>query len=450
MNPTNITHSILLVDDDKAFRTLTGQLLEDQGYSVTACSGGAEGLEKLKEKHFDLVLSDLMMEGMSGLEFLGKIKAAYPQKMVLMITGYASIESAIQAMKQGAYDYVTKPVSNEELLLKVKKALEEKRRQDELVWLRGQVTSQYSFENIIGKSPAMQKVFSLVRQVADSNTTVLLTGETGTGKELVAKAIHFNSSRKDKPFVAVNCAALPQTLLESELFGHEKGAFSGAIKQKAGRFELANGGTLLLDEVGDIPLETQVKLLRVLEEREFERIGGTETIQTDIRIISATNKNLMEEIEKGNFRQDLFFRLNVLPIHLPPLRERLEDIPLLVDSFIRHFSKEKNRQVESISPAAMNMLLGYHWPGNVRELLNVMERAVLLARDKQIEIDNLMFQQNSKELSLIQQAVSAGMTEQQLLSIYAKEVLREAGGNKKKACEILGINFKTLQSRLAD
>ena len=450
MNTHKTLKSILLVDDDKAFRTLTGQLLEDHGYAVTACADAAEGLEKLREHYYDLVLSDLMMEGMSGLDFLTKIKAAYPQKMVLMITGYASIDSAVQAMKQGAYDYVTKPVSNDELLFKVRKALDEKSRQDELIWLRDQVVSQYSFANIIGKSSAMQKVFSLIRLVADSNTTVLLTGETGTGKELVAKAVHFNSSRKDKPFVAVNCAALPQTLLESELFGHEKGAFSGAIKQKAGRFELANGGTLFLDEIGDIPPETQVKLLRVLEEREFERIGGTETIQTDIRIISATNKNLTQEIEQENFRQDLYFRLNVMPIHLPPLRDRLEDIPLLVDSFIKRFSEEKNKKVDSISPTAMNMLLSYHWPGNVRELLNVIERAVLLTRSNQIELDNLMFQQNSPEFTLVQQAVSARMTEQQLLSIYAKEVLREMGYNKKKTCEILGINFKTLQSRLAD
>jgi DNA-binding NtrC family response regulator len=361
MNPT-----ILVVDDDAAFRAVTSALLEDEGYGVTCAADGNEAIALLGERHFDLVLSDLVMTEVSGLQVLETAKTLSPRTIVIMVTGFASVESAVEAIKRGAEDYLTKPCGNAELLLKVERALAQRQKDEELVRLRDVVAQSHSFGNLIGKSPRMQQVFRLAQQVAGTDATVLLLGETGTGKELLARAIHFNSPRCHGPFVAVNCAAIAETLLESELFGHERGAFTGAIRQKPGRFEMAEKGTLFLDEVGDIPMATQIKLLRVLQEREFERVGGNETIHCDIRLISATNQNLEQAIQEKKFREDLYYRLNVVPIRLPALRERPEDIPLLARHFLQKYVQALNKPVAKISEAALNLLLQHKWPATDR------------------------------------------------------------------------------------
>ncbi|KAA3612069.1 MAG: sigma-54-dependent Fis family transcriptional regulator [Calditrichaeota bacterium] len=441
---------ILIIDDDKAFRVVTQSLLEDEGFSVETVADADSGLNSVKEKTYDLILSDLMMEGKTGIQFLQEIKQWNPQIPVIMVTGYGSIQTAVEAMKLGAEDYLTKPSGNDELILKINRVLEKKQNLEELERLRTEVTERYEFSKIIGKSRAMQEVFSLIELVADTDSTVIIRGETGTGKELVAKAIHYNSPRREKPFVTVNCAALPDNLLESELFGHEKGAFTGAIRQKQGRFEKANGGTLFLDELGDIPPAAQVKLLRVLQERTFERVGGDETIHTDIRLISATNKNLEQEIRESNFREDLYFRINVMPVTLPPLRDRKEDIPLLVSHFSQHFNKRSAKKDFFASELAMNRLIHYHWPGNVRELQNVIERAVILSKGTTIEVEHLHFTDQQEVLQLLQSSKGQNLSEQAVAELYARLILNKFDGNKKATCAALGINFKTLQKRLGE
>jgi len=441
---------ILLIDDDQAFRKVTQALLKDEGYEVNVAATGQEAMRLVEEKDYDLILTDLVMEGVNGLDVLRHIRRTCPKSVVMMITGYASIPSAIEAIKLGAEDYLTKPCGNEELLFKIRKALEQKRQQEELEHLREEVEQRHAFGNIIGKSPRMQEVFRLIRQVAETDATVLIQGETGTGKELIARAIHYNSLRRDKPFVAVSCAALPETLLESELFGHEKGAFTGAVRQKRGRFELANQGTFFLDEVADMPLATQSKLLRVLQEREFQRIGGTETIKTDIRLISATNTDLRKAIDQGRFREDLFYRLNVMPITLPPLRERPEDIPTLALHFLKKFSTTAGKSIEGISESAMSFLMKYPWPGNVRELENLMERAVILCRGDLLRLEHLVLLKQEVEANLLSQAKARRLTERELNRLYARMILEEFQGNKREACKALGVNFRTLQKRLRD
>ncbi len=369
---------ILVVDDDRAFRIGITALLGDEGFDVHGAEGPYQAIERLRGERFDLVLSDLKMEGMDGIGLLSEIKAIDPEMPVLMVTGYASIDTAIEAIRRGAFDYMTKPCDNRELLIRVRRGIETRRQTALLASLREEVEERFSFGNIVGKSRPMQDVFRLIGQIAETDVTVLILGETGTGKELVARAIHYASPRKLRPFVAVNCSALTETLLESELFGHERGSFTGAIRQKAGRFEQANGGTLFLDEVGEMPVQTQIKLLRVLQEREFERVGGTETIKTDIRVIAATNKNLESGIAKGTFREDLFYRLNVIPLQLPPLRDRLDDIPLLVTHFIQKCSQRIGRRAPAQTPALLSQLMQYDWPGNIRQLENVIERAIVL------------------------------------------------------------------------
>jgi Nif-specific regulatory protein len=441
---------ILIVDDDKAFRSVTQTLLQDEGYLVDIAKSASEATTLMLERHYDLVLTDLVMPGTGGLDFLEYIKAHQPATPVVMITGFASVDSAVEAMKRGAEDYLTKPCGNDELILKIRRALEKSRERQELLRLRDEVEQKYTFENIIGKSPSMRRVFDLIEQVAETDATVLIQGETGTGKELVAKAIHYNSSRRNQPFIGVNCAALSETLLESELFGHEKGAFTGAIKQKLGRFDLANRGTLFLDEIGDIPLSTQAKLLRVLQERQFERVGGTETIRVDIRLISASNSDLSEAIRQGRFREDLYYRLNVVPIQLPPLRERREDIPLLAAHFVQRYAGEMGKRVEGIAPSAMDVLLRYHWPGNVRELENLIERAVVLCQEAQISVKHLMLLSQRREDRFLAEAQAQRLSEDDLTRRYARLILEEVGGNKKEACRILRINFRTLQRRLGE
>lgn len=445
-----MTERILLVDDDNTFRTVTSSLLRDAEYDVSVADSAETAQAQLREQVFDLVLTDLKMGGQSGLELLAFVKEHSPDTPVVMATGFASVESAVAAMKSGAEDYLTKPCSTDEVLLKIARVLEQRRTALELRRLREEVIEKYTFENIIGKSEAMRAVFALVRQVAGSEASVLIHGETGTGKELIAKAIHFNSLRKNRPFVSVNCAALSESLLESELFGHEKGAFTGAISQKAGRFEMAEGGTLFLDEVGDIPLTTQVKLLRVLQERQFERVGGTKTIEANIRVISATNKDLQAAIKDGIFREDLFYRLNVMPINLTPLRERAEDIPPLVQSFIEKYAERNRKQITSIAPVAMELLMRAAWPGNVRELENTVERAVILCNSDRIDVSNLLYLNEEPETQLLNKGLQKKMTEEKLTKLYARMILNECSGNKKRACTVLNINYRTLQSRLED
>ena len=371
--------SILLIDDEEIMREVIVRLLQGQGYDVTVAGSGEEGLEKLEEKEVDLVLLDLMLPGMGGMVALEELVRRSPDTVVVMITAYASIENAVKATKVGAFDFVTKPFKNDELLLVIKNGLEHRELTLENRQLRQTLQSRHRFENIIGKNLQMQRLFDLIAQVGPRRSTVLITGESGTGKELVAKAIHACSKRVDRPFVAVNSGTIPFDLLESELFGHVRGAFTGATATKKGIFEAADGGTIFLDEIGTLPLETQAKLLRVIQEREFRRVGGLENVKVDVRIIAATNIDLKEAAEKGHFREDLYYRLNVIIIALPPLRERKDDIPLLAEHFILIYSKENRHDLCTLDQGALRVLMEYDWPGNVRELENVIERAVVLA-----------------------------------------------------------------------
>lgn len=378
-------YKILVVDDDKSLLNSISGVLSVRDYEVDLAGGGEEGLSKVKQTNYDLALVDLKMEGMDGLELTKAIKQISPETIVIIITAQSSIESAIAATKLGAYDYLPKPFTMEELIFRVEHGLAERGREKELVCLREQIQTQYSFDNIISKDSKMQAIFNQILQVAESDATVIIFGETGTGKELIAKSIHYHSKRKNNPFIAVHCAALSETILASELFGHEKGSFTGAFKQKKGRFEQADGGSIFLDEVGDIPVATQVKLLRVLQQREFERVGGTDTLKTDIRIISATNKDLSLLAKKDKFREDLYYRLNVFPISLPPLRERKGDIPILVSHFLEQLNQRFGKEIEKVSETVLEQLYQHNWPGNIRELENVLERAVLVSNSPIID-----------------------------------------------------------------
>src|SRR5581483_4119908 len=367
---------ILVVDDEQSMRDVLSIMLKRAGYTVTTASDGDEAIAHLGKEIFDLVITDLKMPKVGGLEVLKAVKASSPDTVVLVITAFASAESAVEAMKHGAYDYLTKPFQVDEVQLIIRNALERRRLSTENMLLKREMASQSSFAQIIGQSEAMQKVFDVVRKVADSKSNVLIFGESGTGKELVARAIHYNSARAPMPFVTVNCSAVPETLLESELFGHMKGSFTGAVSNKAGLFEVANGGTVFLDEIGDTSPATQVKLLRVIQEREFRRVGGTQDVKVDVRIIAATNKDLEKAVAEGTFREDLYYRLDVIPIVLPPLRLRTGDIPLLVQHFLDKFSRESGKPVPAITGEAMRALLAHEWRGNVRELENLIERVV--------------------------------------------------------------------------
>jgi DNA-binding NtrC family response regulator len=368
---------ILVTDDDNAFRVATCTLLEDAGYAVSLANGGAEALARLADDDVDLLVSDMVMGAMSGIELLRQTKARWPDLPVIVVTGFGSIETAVDAMKLGAADYLTKPANNDELLIKISRALDARRRERELRALREELRTTYSYANMVSRSPAMREVFRQIRLVADTDVTVLLQGESGTGKELAARALHFNSTRKDSPFVALNCSALPENLLESELFGYEKGAFTGATRQRAGRFEEANGGTLFLDEIGDITPALQTRLLRVLQEKTFERVGGNTPIRADARVVAATNRNLETMMREGDFREDLFYRLSVFPITLPPLRDRMEDVPLLAEHFLRRHAELAGGRVTGIAPAVLTTMMQYSWRGNIRELENLIKRAII-------------------------------------------------------------------------
>jgi len=439
------TMKILVVDDEAPVREILKKGLSQMGgFSVEVARNGLEAIEKIENDVFDLVLTDMKMPGMDGLELLKTIKGTWPDMMVILITAYGSVETAVEAMKMGANDYITKPIDLNELSIHISKAQRENLLFRENRLLRLEVRKKFEFKNIIGKSRPMQEVFSLIEKVAPSNSTVIIYGGSGTGKELVAKAIHYNSSRADKPFIPFNCGAIPETLVESELFGHTKGAFTGAIQAKRGLFEEANGGTLFLDEISIILPSVQVKLLRVLQEKEVMKVGSTERTKIDVRMIAATNENLETNVIKGIFREDLFYRLYVFPILLPDLKDRKEDIPLLAYHFLDLYTKENQKQIKGISKEAMKLLLEYHWPGNVRELENAIERAVVMADQDYLTPKD--FSKNLKEGApdLIKKGVMDRKSLEDIKAEYITEILKETGGNKKIAAEILKVNPRTL------
>ncbi|MGB9629808.1 MAG: sigma-54-dependent transcriptional regulator, partial [Thermodesulfobacteriota bacterium] len=373
-----MTPRILVVDDEEIVCESCKRILEEEGYEVEIALSGEEALHKMKENSYDIVITDLKMPGMDGMEVLKNIRKDYPDTIVIMITGFATVETAVESMKLGAFDYIPKPFTPDEVSIVVKKAIDQKTLLLENIYLRQELQEKYGFHNIIGKSKKMQEIYRVIVKVAPTDSTVLIYGQSGTGKELIARAIHFNSPRRDKPFVPVDCAVLAENLLESELFGHVRGSFTGAVTTKPGLFEVADGGTVFLDEVGNISLGIQAKLLRVLQEKEFTPVGGTKPKKVDIRLISATNKDLEKMIKEGTFREDLYYRLNFVPIHLPPLKERQEDIPLLSVHFLKKFSEEMGKSIKGFTPEAMEKLMKYSWPGNVRELENMIGRTVVM------------------------------------------------------------------------
>jgi len=451
--------SILAVDDEADFVDSLSAILTKHEYSVDTSCSGYEALQMLSIRPYDLVLLDLTMPLISGIDTLKRIQRIDPGLPVIILTGDSRVGTVVDAMKLGAYDFFPKPLDWERLEIAIKNALVTKELRGEVSRLQGQLKSKYGFKQIIGNSKSMQDVFRSLERVVEANVTVSIRGESGTGKELLARSIHFNGLRKQKPFVAVNCAAIPESLLESELFGHEKGAFTGAIARRAGKFEQADGGTLFLDEIGDMPHSTQVKILRVLQERQFQRVGGTETVEVDVRVISATNKNLEEEMKKGNFREDLYYRINVYPIFVPPLRKRREDIPALAAFFLGKYNKEYRRKVKAILPQTLDYLMNYEWPGNVRELENILERSFLHASDGVLAAEHLpititSFKEdlNSSD-SFINLKKVVSLTRQITpLKDLEKEVLQQAikltNYNMSNAALELGIGRTTLYRKL--
>jgi len=436
---------ILVVDDEAPIRDVIRKGLSQMGgYDVEVAQNGLDAIEKIEKDVFDLVLTDLKMPEMNGLELLKTIKGIRPEVMVILMTAYGSIETAVEAMKIGANDYITKPIDLNELLIHISKVQKESLLLKENRLLRMEVRKKFEYHNIIGKSKKMQEIFSLIEKVALGTSTVTIYGGSGTGKELVAKAIHYNSPRSDRPFIPFNCGAIPETLVESELFGHTKGAFTGAVQAKKGLFEEASGGTLFLDEISTILPSVQVKLLRVLQEKEVMRVGSTERTKIDVRMIAATNENLEENVKKGKFREDLFYRLHVFPIFLPDLKDRKEDIPLLAYHFLEFYSKEAKKEIRGISKEAIKLLLEYHWPGNVRELENTIERAVIMT-DQDYLVPNDFPKDLMEGISeMIRRGVKDRKSLDDIKSEYIKEILKEVGGNKRIAAEILRVNPRTL------
>lgn len=439
---------ILIVDDDKSVCNFISEILNNKGYSVLAAGDGIEAIEIMENEEVCIVISDLQMPGMDGIELLKRIKKERPDIEVIIMTGDGTIETAVEAMKLGAFDYIMKPLSLDHLLLLIDRIYEKRKLLNENIYLLEELSKNYHFDNIVGQSPQMIKLYEEIKQVSKTDATVLLTGDSGTGKELLASAIHYSSQRKSKPFVKLSCAALPEGIIESELFGHEKGAFTSALYSKKGRFELANEGTLFLDEIGDLPLSTQVKLLRVLETKEFERVGGTQTIKVNIRLISATNQNLEKMMAEKKFRDDLFYRLNVVSINIPRLNERNSDIELLANHFLHKYSIETNKRIDGISKKAMALLKTHPWPGNVRELENAIERAVVFCQDNIIKQEHLpnhiMKWSDSKGISLNIPSKYLAVAEKTLIT----NVIDETNGNMKKASDILGISRGTLYSKM--
>ncbi len=440
---------ILLVEDEDLSRDSLTRLLKMSAFHVKGAASGKMGLSLLAHEEFDIVITDLLLPDGNGIDILKRAKECSPGTEVILITGHASAETAVKAMKEGAFDYITKPLNFDELSIIISKALEKRQLLTENVYLKKQLSNKFGFTNIIGNSPPMQKVFSRMKRIAGTDSTVLVLGESGTGKELVAKAIHFNSHRKDRPFVPVNCAAIPETLLESELFGHVKGAFTGAIRDKAGKFETATTGTIFLDEIGTMPMHLQTKLLRILQEQEVERIGSSRTIQLDVRVISATNLNLEEEVRKGAFREDLYYRLNVIPILLPPLRERKEDILSLVKHFIEKNCKEMKRPVMNISNEALEMLEAYRWPGNVRELENIVERIVTLTDGDRILANDVPSNIREEFMTRVtEQGVDLARAVNEMERKMICDALFLTKGVKAKAAAMLNLNRTTLVEKM--
>ncbi len=443
---------ILVVDDEESHRIMLRAVLKEEGYAVTEAADGLEALRAVEKEAFDLILLDIRMTEMDGIEALTEIRKISPLVPVLIMTAYASVKTAVEALKAGAWDYLTKPLDIEELKLLIEKALEHYQLREENLALKERLGDRFNFSRIIGRGRAMKTLLDTLSLVAPTDVTVLIMGESGAGKEVVANAIHHNSARAAGPFIKVSCAALPETLLESELFGHEKGAFTGAVSRRAGRFQLAHRGTIFLDEVGEMSPSIQIKLLRVLQEKEFEPLGGARTVEVDIRIIAATNRELEREVREGRFREDLYYRLNVLPILLPPLRERKEDIPPLAEHFLARYQEKNQKSLKGISDKALDMLVRYHWPGNIRELENCLERAVIMAREAFIlpvdlppPIRTSSASEEDEEFHF-PSGVSLAEMERALII----RTLEEAKGNRTKTAEILDINRRTLQNKLKE
>ena len=451
-------HTILVVDDEPNYQIILAELLRDEGYEVFNADNGTAALPIIHNTDLDLIISDMKMPGMDGLELMQKTRITHRDLPVILITAYAEVDKAVEAMHSGAFTYLAKPFSNEQLLASVRKAIEHYGLVREIKRLRREISPRSGFEGMIGKSPAMLGVYQLIEKVAPAPSSVLITGESGTGKELVARAIHNLSPRREARFISVNCAALADTLLDSELFGHEKGAFTDAISMRKGRFELADGGTLFLDEIGEVPTHLQAKLLRILQERSFERVGGSTTLTIDVRILTATNKDLKDEVDKKHFREDLYYRLNVIHIHLPPLRERVEDIPALVTSFIQKNAARLGREQLAISPEALRLLVSLPWEGNIRELENTIERAAILcsngrieAADVQPDSVDLSTQEWSSSLDLAQ-FIPEGLSLSEVLNgiedKLVRQALEQAGNVQARAAEHLGITKSLLQYKM--
>lgn len=440
--------NILVVDDERVMRDSCRQILEKEGYKVRLAGDGAEGFSAFKEEFFHAVILDVKLPGMNGMEVLAQIREESPETPVIIITGYASIESAVESIKHGAFEYLAKPFSPEELRVIVSKAIKSRKEYFESLYLHQELKRQSEFDMVVGKSEGMRKVMDIVNQVSPTDSTVLIIGESGTGKELVAREIHNHSLRKNAPFVVVDCGALVETLFESELFGHVKGSFTGAYVTKHGRFEVANGGTIFLDEIGHISLNIQAKLLRVIQEREVTRIGSSKSIKVDVRILAATNEDLSQCVKEGRFREDLFYRLSVVPLHIPPLRERKEDIPLLVNHFLYKYNRRAKKQIVSINRDVLRALTQYDWPGNIRELENTIERAVVLSKGDKIELDSLIYHGISSRPSLLNPKDGRYKNLEEVESEYIRTILQVHHGNRSQAAKVLGIDRKTLLNKI--
>jgi DNA-binding NtrC family response regulator len=443
---TNI--QLLIVDDELIVRESLGNWLKEEGYSVDCADSGPDALEKMKKKQYDLIVADVKMPGMDGLQLLELCKKNDPELQVLVMTAYASVDTAVQAMKQGAFDYIVKPFDPDNVTQIIRRALKFKMLEKENILLRKELEKKYGIDEIIGKSKKMEEIFELIRTVADSEAVVMIRGESGTGKELIARAIHANSKRKYGPLIALSCGALPETLLESELFGYEKGAFTGAQYSRKGRIEMADGGTLFLDEIGDISPKTQVDLLRVLQEKTIHHLGSTKPIKIDVRIVSATNRDLEKEVKNGNFREDLYYRLNVVTINVPPLRDRTEDIPLLVNHFLKKFSIENSKKIDGFSHEALGMLMGYPWPGNVRELENVVEHAVVVCKNDEIMPGNLPDCVRQEIRKIKEENAAAPKSLEDAEKIHIMKILEQNDGNVSKSAKELGIDRVTLYNKI--
>jgi len=450
-----IPKRVLVVDDEENFRHILSVILKKEKYEVDTASNGNEALQKISSDPFDQVLCDIRMPGMDGLDFLKEVQKIEAGTSVIMMSAYGTLDTAIEAMKQGAYDYISKPFKPDEVILTLRKAEERERLRKEIELLRKEIKKEYSFDNIVSKNEAMQRIFEVIQKVAQYKSTVLITGESGTGKEVVARTLHHQSDRSQRPFIPVNCGAIPENLLESELFGHSKGAFTDAIRTKKGLFEEADGGSLFLDEIGELPAQLQVKLLRVLQDGEIRRVGESKSIQIDVRIVAATVKDLVKEVNEGKFRDDLFYRLNVVPVHIPPLRERKEDIPLLITHFIKKHNQSLGKNVTGVEPKALEALMNYKWYGNVRELENTIERAIVLADGESIVPENLpmdiqTFREKVEILPLTEEEYSIKKSSKALEMMLIRRALKRTKGNHTHAARLLEISHRALLYKIKE